>query len=118
MEKRYKIEELEKYSKDWRESKDHIENTFIIGGLSLSAAVLGIGNYFELLHIPNSYTHNFIDASTLVLTCMGIPIGFTSLKELIRAIREKTILQNKIDEMNEEFDLLEIQEEDKSRGRR
>ena len=41
-ERRFKIEKLEKYSEERRESKDHIENMFLIGTLSLAAIVEGI----------------------------------------------------------------------------
>ena len=117
-ERRFKIEKLEKYSEERRESKDHIENMFLIGTLSLAAIVEGIGNYAELWHIPNSYAQYFLEFSTLSLVGMGVPIAIASIKELIKAIAEKTNIEKRIDEINEELDLLDQQKEYKSRGGR
>lgn len=117
-EKRFKIEKLEKHSEEWRESKDHIENMFMIGTLSLVAIVVGIGNCVELFHIPNSYTQNFLEFSALTPVVMGVPVGITSIKGLIKEIAEKTNIEKRIDEISKELDLIEQQEENKSRGGR
>ena len=118
MEKRYKIEKLKKYGEEWKESKDWIEKMTLIGALSLVAAVAGIGNYTELSHIPDIYTKYNLETSSLFLTGIGVPVGLVSIAWLIASIRDKIILENKIDEMNEELDLLEEQEQSKTRGRR
>lgn len=117
-EKRFKIEKIEKYNEERKDMKNHIENMAVIGFLSLAALVGGIGNIAELSNIPGEYTTEFLSYSSSGLVCLGVPIGITSIIELIKGIKDKTNIEKSIDEINEELDLLEQQEEPKSRGGR
>ena len=117
-EKRFKIEKLEKYSGEWKESKDRIGTMFLIGTISLAAVVGGLGGIVELHHIPSNYAQNYLEMSTFALTAMGIPIGFSSIRELIYSIGDKTNIEKKIDKINEELDLLQEKNINQSRGGR
>lgn len=104
-EKIFKIKIIESYQKQINQEKENITTNSIVFGLTAVAAVVALGTSA----LPNmQFNIRILD----LLFCAGdTALGAYRLKELIESISKKTMLQSKIEDINNELLLTESNEE-------
>ena len=113
--KRYKIMKVESYVAEKKEYGKQERKAIGNGVLSLGVIVLGLGGLLEYMNIPKDVSTNFILASLSGMFGIGSIVEIVQIKRIINAIKNKVKLDGRIEEVNEEIDLLD---EGKSRGGR
>ena len=116
-EKKFKIEKLEKYGKEWNDNNQELKNIYLIGVCSLLCTFLGASGIKEYWTL-NINTAPAINTIITSLTTLGSYSSFMSIKYIIQSIGEKTKLEKKIDEINDMLDEMENEEKESVIGGR
>lgn len=114
-ENRYKIKKIESYSREKKEYSKKAAKAFGVGTAALATIVIGWGGLMEYLDLVPNADMSYLLGTTSSLVLGGSIVEIVQIKKIIESIKNKVKLDGRIEEINEELDLLE---EDKSRGGR
>jgi len=117
-EKRYKIMKIESYQTEKKEYNTKARKAFGKGIFALGNIVLGVGGLLEFMNLPSDVSTNFIMIALSGMFAGGSIVEMVQIKSLINSIKNKVKLDGRIEEINEELDLLDEQTSSKSRGGR
>jgi len=117
-EKRYKINKVISYVAEKKEYAAKEKKSFIIGTISLGVLYAGIRGTMEYLGVPMNDDLVFINGILIGVNGISATVGIKSIIQFINSMKKKIRLDGRIKEINEELDLLEEQENNKSRGGR
>ena len=116
-EKRYKIKKVESYVAEKKELGKKEAKAFGVGAVALGMLCVGAKSILELFNIaPMGADLAFTNSIVLGLTGLSTVVEIKSIATVIHTIKNKLKLGGKIEEINEELDLLEEEVNNKSRG--
>ena len=115
--KKFKIEKIEKYSQNWKETKEELENAYSIGFVSLVNVVLGGIGCYEILNLPANSNTDAIDAILISMLVSGSVFTFESIRSIVKGLKNKSYLEKRIDVLNSQINDNK-KENEQSRGGR
>ncbi len=114
-EKRYKITKIESYNAEKKEIGQKEKKAFITAAVALGVTLVGWNGMMEYLELVQDFDISYLMGTTSTLFLGGSIVEIVQIKRIIEAIVNKTKLDGRIEEIEEE---LELSDEDKSRGGR
>lgn len=114
-EKRYKIRKIESYNAEKKEIGQKEKKAFVTAAIVLGVTLVGWNGLIEYLDLVQNVDISYLLGTTSTLFLGGSIVEIVQVKRIIQAIVNKTKLDGRIEELEEE---IELSDEDKSRGGR